>query len=411
MTAFEIIAAILSLTAFGGYVNQRFLRLPSAIGMMAFAFLISLAVLIIGKLGWINLRIADAFINQIDFSTVLLHGMLSFMLFAGALHINIEDLKKVRLSVSTLATIGVVIATFVIGTLIWLGSSLIGIHLPYLYALLFGALISPTDPIAVLSILKKAGISKKLYAKIGGESLFNDGVGIVVFVTILGLATGNTQPEFFSLSILLAQQVVGGMILGLLLGWIAYRLLRSIDAYRVEILLTLALASGGYVIAEHLHVSAPIYMVTAGLVIGNRGRNSGMSEQTRVRLDDFWELIDEVLNAVLFMLIGLEIIVISVTSEQILLGLMAIASVLLGRVVSVGIASILINIGKPFDWRTVGLLTWGGLRGGLSIAMALSIPVGSEKSIILPITYIVVLFSILIQGLTFKPALKLFIKR
>jgi CPA1 family monovalent cation:H+ antiporter len=412
MTVFEIIAAVLTLTAVGGYVNHRYLRLPSTIGMMAFAFFISLIVLILGELGWlVDLRIASTFINQIDFSAVLLHGMLSFMLFAGALHINVSDLKTVRISVAVLATLGVVIATFVTGTFVWLGADLIGLKLPYLYALLFGALISPTDPIAVLSILKEAGISKKLYTKIGGESLFNDGVGLVVFVTILGLATGTSQPEFFSVTTLLVQQIVGGIALGVLLGWSAYRLLRSIDAYKVEVLLTLALASGGYVIAEHLHVSAPIYMVTAGLVVGNRGRNFGMSEQTRIRLDNFWELSDEILNAVLFLLIGLEIIVIAVTSQHILLGLMAIAAVIVGRVISISIPSVLINLGKPFDWRTVGLLTWGGLRGGLSIAMALSIPSGVEKNIILPITYIVVLFSILIQGLTFKPALRLFIKQ
>ena len=411
MTAFQIIAAILTLTAVGSYLNQRYVKFPATIGLMAFAFLISLTAIILDEWGWTDLRMAIAFVDQIDFSEVLLHGMLSFLLFAGALHINLEELKSVKWSVTVLATVGVIMATFITGTLVWLGSDLIGLKLPYPYALLFGALISPTDPIAVLSILKEAGISKNLYVKIGGESLFNDGIGVVVFLTILGLATGTQRPELSGISMLLAQEALGGAILGLLLGWITYRLLHSIDAYKVEVLLTLALVTGGYVLAELLHVAAPIYMVVAGLVVGNQGRNFGMSEQTRNRLDGFWELLDEILNAVLFMLIGLETIVITITGQHILLGILAIAAVLIGRIVSVGMPVGLMGLCKPFEWRTVGLLTWGGLRGGLSIAMALSLPSGPEKAIILPVTYIVVLFSILIQGLTFKPALKFLIKR
>lgn len=409
MTAFQIIAVLLTLTAVGGYINQRYVKFPATIGLMAFAFLISLVAICLSELGWMNLRPASSFIGQIDFAEVLLHGMLSFLLFAGALHINLEELKNVRWQVGILATVGVVIATFVIGTLIWKAAALVGLPLPYLYALLFGALISPTDPIAVLSILKDAGISKKLYTKIGGESLFNDGIGVVVFLTILGLATGAQKPELASVSMLLAQEAVGGGALGLVLGWVTYRLLRSIDDYKTEVLLTLALVTGGYALAELLHVSAPIFMVTAGLVIGNHGRNFGMSERTRQRLDDFWELLDEILNAVLFMLIGLEIIVIAISAPHIVLGLLATVAVLAGRIVSVSLPVWLMAPLKPFDWRMVGLLTWGGLRGGLSIAMALSLPAGAEKDIILPITYVVVLFSILVKGLTFKSALKFLI--
>lgn len=407
---FEIIAVVLTLTAIGGYLNQKYLKLPATIGLMSFSFLVSLAAIILDEIGWVDLRVAGSFVGQIDFSEVLLHGMLSFLLFAGALHINLDDLKSVKWPVAILATAGVVIATFIIGTLVWLAASLIGLDLPYLYALLFGALISPTDPIAVLAILKEAEISDKLYVKIGGESLFNDGIGVVVFLTILGVATGSEQAAFSSVSLLLAQEAIGGIILGVSLGWVTYRLLRSIDAYRVEVLLTLALVAGGYTLAEHLHVSAPLFMVAAGLVVGNHGRNFGMSELSRNRLDDFWELLDEILNAVLFMLIGLEIIVITITGQHVLLGVMAIAAVLVGRIISVGVPVRLMEIGKPFDWRTVGILTWGGLRGGLSIAMALSLPASPEKAIILPITYTVVLFSILVQGLTFKPALKILIK-
>lgn len=409
MSVFEIIAVVLTLTAIGGYLNQKYLKLPATIGLMSFSLFVSLAAIILDQIGWVDLRVAGSFVGQINFSEVLLHGMLSFLLFAGALHINLEDLKSVKWPVAILATAGVVIATFIIGTLVWLAASLIGLNLPYLYALLFGALISPTDPIAVLAILKEAKVSENLYVKIGGESLFNDGIGVVVFLTILGVATGTEQAAFSSVFLLLGQEAIGGIILGLTLGWVTYRLLRSIDAYRVEVLLTLALVAGGYTLAEHLHVSAPLFMVAAGLVVGNHGRNFGMSELSRNRLDDFWELLDEILNAVLFMLIGLEIIVITITGQHVLLGVMAIAAVLVGRIISVGVPVRLMEVGSPFDWRTVGILTWGGLRGGLSIAMALSLPASPEKAVILPITYTVVLFSILVQGLTFKPALKFLI--
>lgn len=409
MTVFQIIAVILSLAALCSYLNHRYLKLQASIGQMAFAFAISASVLCLEAFGIVNFRSANSFIHQIDFSNILLHGMLSFLLFAGALRIDLEELKSVAWPVSILATAGVVIATFVTGTLIWYAAALIGLNMPYIYALLFGALISPTDPISVLSILKDAGIPRTIYVKIGGESLLNDGIGVVVFLTILSLATSTTQPTFTDVSLLLVREVAGGIILGLLLGWAIYHLLRPIDEYRVEIMLTLALAAGGYALAELMNVSAPMCMVAAGLLIGNHGRLFGMSERSRQRLDDFWELVDEILNAVLFMLIGLEIIVIWITEQHILLGILAIAAVLIGRLVSVGVPLGFMSVRRVFEWRTVGLLTWGGLRGGLSIAMALSLPSGPEKAIILPITYLVVVFSILVQGLTFKPALHLLI--
>jgi CPA1 family monovalent cation:H+ antiporter len=411
MTPFQIIAVILTLVAVGGYLNCRYIGLPATIGHMAFAFTISLLLIVLNKAGWLDMQAASILVRQIDFSEVLLHGMLSFLLFAGALHINLEDLKSVKGAVAVLATLGVAIATFITGSLVWLASGFAGLQLPYLYALLFGALISPTDPIAVLSILKEAGLSKKLYAKIGGESLFNDGIGVVVFLTILGLATGAHKLEWVDVSTLLARQALGGVGLGLLLGWTTYQLLRSIDEYKVEVLLTLALVTGGYALAELLHVSAPICMVAAGLVVGNRGRALGMSDGTRERLDAFWELLDEILNAILFMLVGFEVIVITITGRHMLLGTIAIAAVLLGRLISVGIPLTLAGLRRPFEGKIIGILTWGGLRGGLSLAMALSLPTGAEKDIILPVTYIVVLFSILVQGLTFKPALKFLVDR
>jgi CPA1 family monovalent cation:H+ antiporter len=402
MTPFQLIAIILTFTALGGYINYRYMRLPATIGNMVFALLVSLLAILLDKIGWLNLERASAFIRQIDFSEILLHGMLSFLLFAGALHIRFDDLRNVKGPVTILATIGVVLATVITGTLVWLAADFLGLRLPYIYALLFGALISPTDPIAVLAMLKQAGISKTLYTKIGSESLFNDGIGVVIFLTVLSIATSAQPMGVAEVSTLLVREAIGGATLGILLGWITYRLMHSIDEYKVEVLLTLALVSGGYALAEALNVSAPICMVVAGLIIGNQARAHGMSEHTRERLDVFWELVDEILNAVLFMLIGLEIIVIPMTTGPLLLGLAAIAAVLTGRFLSVAVPIGLMSLRKDFERGTIRLLTWGGLRGGLSIAMAVSLPAGPEKDLIIPVTYIVVLFSILVQGLTFR---------
>lgn len=410
MTPFQIIAAVVTLSAIGGYINHRYLKLPQTIGLMAFAFAVSLCAIILNKAGVPLFMGAGLFIEQIDFSEVLLHGMLSFLLFAGALHINLEELKSVRWSVALLATAGVIAATIITGTLVWWASGLTGLQLPYLYALLFGALISPTDPIAVLAILKDAGIPKRIYTKIGAESLFNDGIGVVLFLTILEPATGAAQPKLADAAALFLREALGGAAFGIVCGWITYRLLRPIDEYKVEVLLTLALATGGYALAEALHISAPIFMVTAGLIFGNHGRNFGMSEQTRQRLDVFWELIDEVLNSVLFIMIGLEVAVIAITGQHVVLGVLAAIAVLIGRLLSVGVPGALMALFDPKESGSIALLTWGGLRGGLSIAMALSLPPVPEKNIILPVTYIVVLFSILIQGLTFKPSLKYLLK-
>lgn len=406
MTPFQIIAAVVTLSAIGAYLNYRYFKLPQTIGLMAFSFSISLIAIILGHAGLANAETIRLAVGNIDFSEVLLHGMLSFLLFAGAMHINLEDLRSVRWSVALLATTGVILATFLIGTLVWLASRAAGLDLPYIYALLFGALISPTDPIAVLAILKGSGISKLTYTRIGAESLFNDGVGVVMFLSILQLVNGGGEVDLAGAMGLFMQQALGGIVFGILCGMAVVRLLRTTDDYKVEVLLTLALATGGYAVAEELvHVSAPIFMVTAGLIVGNQGRNSGMSDLSRERLDIFWELIDEVLNAVLFILIGLEVVIIAIAVPHIVLGLLAIVAVLLGRLISVAIPILLLGLLKERQKGTIALLTWGGLRGGLSIAMALSLPAGAPKDIILPVTYIVVLFSILVQGLTFKPAL------
>ena len=411
MTPFQIIAAVVTLSAVGAYINNRYFRFPQTIGLMAFSFAVSLITIILSRTGIAHFEAIGEFVRGIDFSEVLLHGMLSFLLFAGAMHINLEDLKNVRWSVGVMATVGVIAATFITGTLVWQASRVVGLELPYLYALLFGALISPTDPIAVLAILKNSGISKEAYTRIGAESLFNDGVGVVLFLTILQLANSAEELKVAEAVWHFLREALGGALFGIACGWVVYRLLRRIDDYKVEVLLTLALATGGYAAAEELvHVSAPIFMVTAGLIVGNHGRNFGMSEQSRERLDVFWELVDEVLNAVLFILIGLEIVVISVPVPHVLLGILAILAVLAGRFLSVGIPAALVGLVKGAEKGTIALLTWGGLRGGLSIAMALSLPAGPQKDIILPVTYIVVLFSILVQGLTFKSALPLLLR-
>lgn len=410
MTVFQITAVILSFAAVGGYINYRYIGFPPTIGHMAFALLLSLIAIGAGSAGWLDLEAVKAIVNSIDFSEVVLHGLLSYLLFAGALHIRLDDLKSVKWAVGALATIGVVMATFIIGTLIWWVAQMMGIDLPYVYALLFGALISPTDPIAVLSILKEAGASKSLYTKVGGESLFNDGVGVVLFLAILGAAHSPQHLEIGHVLLAFVEEGIGGLLLGCVLGFGTFYLLKSIDDYKVEVMLTIALVTGGYALAEYLHISAPLCMVAAGLIIGNQGRAFGMSDVTRQHIDVFWELVDEVLNAVLFLLIGLEILIVPLSGHTVQLGLIAIAVVLFARFVSVGLPVSAMRLFRSFDKGTVRLLTWGGLRGGLSIAMALSLPNGEEKTIILTITYIVVLFSIFVQGLTFKRSIAYIMK-
>jgi len=400
MNIFHLIAALLSLAAFASYINHRFIRLPSTIGMMVIALIGSLGLVALRHAGVIDAGKVAAFIHELDFGDLLLHGMLGFMLFAGALHINLGDLRKVKTPVSILASAGIIIATFVTGTLFWQASHWLGFEIPYLYALIFGALISPTDPIAVMGILKQVGAPKRLEMKIAGESLFNDGVAVVVFLTLVGIATGKTPPTAAHIGIFLLKEVCGGALLGFVLGWIIYRLIRPLNAYQVEILMTLALVAGTYALSEILHLSAPIAVVVAGILIGNHGRSFGMSETTRQHLDNFWELVDELLNAILFVLIGLEVVALNTSISHLVLGLLAIAAVLLGRFVSVLIPINLLAIKKDFSPGTIRILTWAGLRGGISIALALSLPPSPERELIVTATYIVVVFSILVQGLT-----------
>lgn len=352
---------------------------------------------------------AAALVAQVDFNKVVLHGMLAFLLFAGSIHVHLEDLGREWLSISLLAIVGTLISTCVVGGLTWLVLGWLRLGIPWMHALLFGALISPTDPIAVMGIMKSVGASRQLEVQMTGESLFNDGLGVVVFLLLLqlsglegGTGTG-TAPLSIHLStvaMLLLKEVGGALALALVAGIVTYHMLKRVDNYQVEILLTLALAMGVYALADALHLSAPIAVVIAGLFVGNRGRAFAMSEKTREHVDTFWELLDEILNVVLFLLIGLEILVLPIERGWLVAGGLAIPIVLTARWLSVaGIIGPLSRVTAQ-SRGAIPVLAWGGLRGGISVAMALSLPANDSRSLVLTLTYIVVVFSILVQGLT-----------
>jgi CPA1 family monovalent cation:H+ antiporter len=383
------------------YINYRWVKLPSTIGLMVIALAMSLVLIGLGKLGFGIEEYAAGFLSKIDFSETLMKGMLSFLLFAGALKINLEDLAQQKYIVTGLATFGVIASTFMVGTALYFALGLLDVHLSYIYCLVFGALIAPTDPVAVLAILKTVKAPKTLETKIAGESLFNDGVGVVVFLVLVGVATGESA-GFGSAALLFLQEAIGGAVFGFIIGWLAYQLLKNVDDYSVEILITLALVSGGYALATTLHTSGPIAIVVAGLLIGNHGRVYAMSDVTRDNLDTFWELIDEILNAILFAWIGLEILVLAFSWDHLLAGLVAIPLSLLARFISVSSFVGLLKFRRTFSQNAIRILTWGGLRGGISIALALSLAAGPARDLIVGITYVVVVFSILVQGSTIK---------
>jgi len=401
MGIFNLIAILLSLAAIFSYINLRLTKLPTTIGVMLIAILTSVVIVILGFLGLGEIHEKATFaLNRIDFNKTLMNGMLSFLLFAGALHVNLGDMAKHKYIIFILATAGIVVNTFIVGSLAWLVLNLLHLKLPYIYCLLFGSFIAPTDPIAVIGILKKAGISKSLETKITGESLFNDGIAVVVFLILIGIVTDRHEVTFQHISLLFIEEALGGIIFGFVTGMIAFWMLKAIDNYQVEILVTLALVMGGYALANKLHVSGPIAVVVAGLLIGNKGRFLAMSEKTREQLDSFWELIDEVLNAVLFLMIGMEVLVVTIKINYLIAGLMMIPVVLIARFISVGIPISLMRFIKEFSPNAIKILTWGGLRGGISVALALSLPAGKEREVLLAITYMIVVFSILVQGLT-----------
>jgi len=406
MDLFTILAILITLTALFSYVNYRFIGLPTTIGVMLIALLMSLALIVLDAFGVALREQADVLLRSIDFDEALLQGMLSFLLFAGALHVNINDLVEHKWTIGLLSTVGVLVSTFLIGTMTWLVLGGLEVPMPFVYCLLFGALISPTDPIAVLGILKTAGAPKRLETKITGESLFNDGVGVVIFLIILEIATGSGEITAGHIGLVFAQEALGGGLFGFVIGYLAYRMLKQVDNYQVELLITVALVTGGYALAMAFHLSGPIAIVVAGLLIGNQGRRLAMSEKTRHHLDIFWELIDEVLNAVLFVLIGLEVLVLVLTRAYLLAGLLLIPLVLLARFIAVGIPVTLLRPFREFDPGAIRIMTWGGLRGGISVALALSLPPGPERDVILVITYAIVVFSILVQGLTIGKLVK-----
>lgn len=406
MSGFELAAIIICLAAGLGYINARLLRFPSAIGLMAMGLLGSFVVVGLNRLGAISSGWVEGLVARVDFGNVLMHELLGLMLFAGALHIDLAELSANKWSVAALALGGTLISTVLVGVgtygLMWA----LGQDMSWGEAFLFGALISPTDPIAVLGILKSANVPRELSLQIGGESLFNDGVGVVLFLVIAALSSGaNLGPG--QVVGLFAREALGGALFGFLLGYLGFRLLRSIDDYSIEVLITLAMVVGGYATAERLHVSAPIAAVVAGLVIGNQGRRLAMSDLTREHVDMFWRLIDEILNAVLFLMLGLEATRLRWGSHHVVLAaILVIPVVLLSRLLSVAAPVSTLRLGRDFAPHAVKILTWGGLRGGISVALALSLPQGKAHDVIVLLTYSVVTFSVLVQGLSLSWVLR-----
>ncbi len=413
LSFFDIAAVVLVLSAVFGWFNRRFIRLPHQIGLLILGLAASLALVVIDDV-LPDSTVLESFttaIAQINFYDTMMNGMLAFLLFAGALHVDFSKLRSEALPVALLATVGVLISTAIVGVATWAAAYVLGINLPLVWALVFGALISPTDPVAVLSLLKSVRLPESMEIKITGESLFNDGVGVVVFTVLLGLAVGSGTGAGHgggSVGLVYAGEVflfeaVGGAVLGIVAGYVSVHAMETIDDYPVEILITLALVTGLYALALHLHTSGPIAVVVAGLFMGNRGRITAMSETTRTHLFQFWELIDDLLNSVLFVLIALEVLVIAFRLELIVLAVIAIPIVLIARYASVSGPLLLLSLRRRFAVGSVRVMVWGGLRGGISVALALSLPNGDYRGPILVATYGVVIFSIIVQGLTIAP--------
>jgi len=403
MTVLQVASLLIVLAGVFGSINYLFFKLPAAIGILIVALFASIAVLavdfMVPSLGMAEqMRVV---VNDLEFSSALLEGMLGLLLFAGALHVKIGDLREQAWVVFLMATLGIAISTMIVGY---------GFHLflgvPILIALVFGALISPTDPVAVLGVLREANLRKSLETKIAGESLFNDGVGYVVFLVLVGIAfpTGDHHGEGFGGAVtLFLQEALGGAVLGAVLGFLVFQLMRRIDDYALEVLLSLGLAFGGYQLAVYLHMSGPIMAVVAGLFIGDVGVKYGMTEETRKYLDKFWELIDEILNAILFLLIGIEVFAVAFDVDALLAGILCIVLALVARFAAVFVPVFLLKPFRSFPSDVIPIMTWGGLKGGISVALALSLPDSEYKPLILTATYVVVLFSIIIQGLTIAP--------
>ncbi len=401
MEIYNIITILIVLAAVFGYINFRFIKLPGTIGIMLISLIASLTVVVIGIV-YPNLFLKTIeVISAIDFHTAVMRVMLSFLLFAAAIHVDSKKLKSERTAIITFSTISVLISTVVVGSLLYAVTNIFGLSVNYLYCLIFGALISPTDPIAVVGILKKAKIPASLETKISGESLFNDGVGVVLFITFYEIAQiGFANTSIWSILWLFLREGGGGLVLGWTLGYFGYWALKSIDNYVVEVMMTLAIVMCGYSLAEILHVSGPLAMVIAGLITGNKSMDAVVSDVTRDYIGKFWELMDEVMNAVLFLLIGFEMLIIPFNMTLLWMGCLAVLIVLFARFISVSLPILVIKNKKPFEKNTIPILTWGALRGGISVALALSVPKYMYGDMFVSITYIVVLFSIIGQGLT-----------
>lgn len=413
MSIFEIGGFLIGLSALFGYINHRFLRLPHTIGLVMMALAASLVLVLVDLLSP-EARVTGVvtgILEQIDFHETVMNGMLSFLLFAGALHVDFSVFRSKLLAISVMATVGILISTFLIGWVSWLLLNYFGIDMPFIWALVFGALISPTDPVAVLGLFKTVDVPETLEAKMAGESLFNDGVGVVVFTVVVAIAAGGGDTTPMSVAELFLAEAVGGGLLGLLAGYIGYRAMHQIDEHNLEVLITLALVMVTYSIALRLHLSGPIAMVVAGLFIGNRGMRFAVSENTKDHIRKFWSLLDEILNSVLFLLIGLEVLIIAQRADHIGVALLLIPVTLAARWCAVYVPITVLSRWRSFTKGAIPILTWGGLRGGIAVALALSLPVNEYKPTILTITYAVVLFSIIVQGLTIKTLVERIVSR
>lgn len=412
MELYYSFSALIVLASIFAYVNLRFLKLPGTIGIMVIAMLVSVAIRLVGDQFFPDAtkELYELF-TDLDFNEILMGAMLNFLLFAGALHVKFSDLRDQKWAIMTYATVSVVLSAFIVSGILYYLAPYFGINIPYIYCLLFGTLISPTDPIVVLGILKQAKVPKAIETKITGESLFNDGVAVVMFAVVLQIATNpNFEPSFGSISHLFLLEAGGGIILGAVLGWSASTLMKQIDDYKVSVLITLAVVMGGFLIAKETHVSSPLAMVIAGLIIGNYGKKAAMSKETQDYLGKFWELIDEIMNAILFLFIGFELLLIDDLLGEILLGVACIFIVLFSRFLSILIPFKTLLRRNPYSKGSLPVMVWGGIRGGVSIALVLSMPNGELKELLLEITYIVVLFSIVVQGLTVGNVAQRFLK-
>ena len=410
MDFLTILTLLIVLAAIFGFINEKFFKLPDTIGLMFITILFTLGIVIFGSLFPSLIDVAKKFVLQLDFKTALLDIMLSFLLFAGAMHTNFDQMKIQRYPILVFATVGVLLSTFIVGYAMYFILHLLGYDMNLLYCLLFGSLISPTDPIAVLGILKQAGVPEKLEAKIVGESLFNDGVAVVVFITLFQIAKGGENESGIGEIVhLLGVEVGGGILIGLVLGYVAYLMMKAIDNYSVEVMITIAIVMGGYLLANRFHASGPLAMVVTGLIVGHDTvRHTTMSEITEAYIDKFWEIMDMFLNAILFVMIGLEMIVLDWNTKYIAIGIIGILLVLASRYISLFFPIMFFKKKLQFVKHTGLVMTWGGLRGGISIALALSLADNMHRDLFVTITYVIVLFSILVQGLTLnKLVLKL----